>query len=107
MSSTHFRKNARETDESVPILPFLPKNKNFTKSKVKLVRDGTNQVSCRLMRLKTIQIQLKPVQTIDLEFLIRTPRSVKSGLIIDESIRITESIPSRSMKIGLKADESV
>ena len=59
------------------------------------------------MRLKTIQIQLKPVQIIDLEFLIRTPRSVKPGLIIDESIRITESIPPRSVKIGLKADESV
>ena len=45
-----------------------------------------NQVSCRLMRLKTIQIQLKPVRTIDLEFLIRTPRSIKPGLIIDESV---------------------
>ena len=66
-----------------------------------------NQVSCRLMRLKTIQIQLKPVRTIDLEFLIRTSRSVKLGLIIDKSVRITESIPPRSVKIGLKADESV
>ena len=54
------------------------------------------------MRLKTIQIQLKPVRTIDLEFLIRTPRSVKLGLIIDESVQITESIPPRSVKIGLK-----
>ena len=66
-----------------------------------------NQVSCRLMRLKTIQIQLKPVQIIDLEFLIRTPRSVKPGLNIDQSVRITESILSRSVKIGLEADESV
>ena len=31
------KKNARETDESVQILPFLPKNKKFTKSKIKLV----------------------------------------------------------------------
>ena len=49
-----------------------------------------NQVSCRLMRLKTIQIQLKPVQIIDLEFLIRTSRSVKPGLIIDESVQIID-----------------
>ena len=61
----------------------------------------------RFKKKKTIQIQLKPVHTIDLEFLIRTPRSVKLGLIIDESVQITESIPPKSVKIGLKGDESV
>ena len=73
MSSTHLkRKNAKEMDESVQILPFLPKNKNYMKSKVKLVQIDMNQVSCRLMRLKTIQIQLKPVritQSVELEIL--------------------------------------
>ena len=42
-------------DELVRILPFLPQNNNFMKSKVKLVRIDTNQVSCRLMRLKKKQ----------------------------------------------------
>ena len=68
--------------------PFFPKTR--TLRKVKLVRISANKVSCRLMRLKTIQIQLKPVQTIDLEFLIRTPRFVKIGLKADESVRIID-----------------
>ena len=72
--------------------PFSPpqKNKNFTKSKVKLVQIDTNQVSCRLMRLKNHSNSIETCMNHRLKILIRTPRSVKPGLIIDESVRVID-----------------
>ena len=56
---------------------------------------------------KTSLIPYKLVRIMDLELLTGTSRSAKTGLIIDKSVQIIELTPPLSVKIGLKADESV